>query len=225
VNERELTDAVAKLYRVFARYPLRDDVSYCDHCIAPEDVAALHAVPLHEAPVRMLGRLLINHSTWGDREYHLHFLPRLLELVATGAMNASSYSVWLPAFLIPCRDGPADEHRALDDFFSAWWRHTLTTWPAPCEPQEVLVLLKASGQPVAPYLAAWGSYGGAAAIRHLQALITDLTTGSSVEYGIREELDAWICGPIPDAVLAATDADDVLEEVRSFREWYCPPPS
>jgi len=70
---------------------------------------------------------------------------------------------------------------------------------------------------------AWGSYGGTAAIRHLEALITDLTTGSSVEYGIREELDAWICGPIPDAVLAATDADDVLEELRSFREWYCPP--
>jgi len=67
VNERELTDAVAKLYRVFARYPLRDDVSYCDHCIAPEDVAALHAVPLHEAPVRILGLLLITHSTWGDR--------------------------------------------------------------------------------------------------------------------------------------------------------------
>jgi hypothetical protein len=46
-------------------------------------------------------------------------------------MNASSCSVWLPAFSSRARDGPADEHRALDDFFSAWWRHTLTTWPGP----------------------------------------------------------------------------------------------
>jgi hypothetical protein len=223
VSERELTDAVAELYRVFARYPLRDDVSFCDHCIAPEDVAALHAVPLPEAPVDKLGRLLMNHSTWGDREYHLHFLPRLLELVSSGAMNSYSYSIWLPPFLLPCREGPADEHRALDDFFTAWWRATITTWPARCQPQEILQLVQSCGQPVAPYLAAWGSYGGPAAVDHLEALVTDLTTGSITDVEIRHDIDAWICGPIPEAVLTNADAEEALEDLRWFREWYCAP--
>ena len=223
MSEQELTDTVAELYRVFARYPVRDDVSFCDHCIAPEDVAALHAVPLHEAPVRMLGRLLMNNSTWGDREYHLHFLPRLLELLASGAMNGYSFNTFLPAFLYPCRDGPGDEHRALDEFFTAWWRHTLTTWPAPCQPLEILALVKSCGQPVAPYLAAWGSYGGPATVQHLEALITDLGAGPVVDDQIRADVDTWICGPIPEAVLVTADAGEVLAELRWFREWYCTP--
>jgi hypothetical protein len=129
VSEQELTDAVAELYRVFARYPLRDDVSYCDHCIAPEVVAALHAVPLRPA-----------------------------------------------------------------------------------------------------VLAAWATIGGAASVHHLAALVSDLTTGSITDFEIRADIDAWICGPAPEAALTAAagtpgpdaaDAVEALEDLRWFREWYC----
>jgi hypothetical protein len=100
-------------------------------------------------------------------------------------------------------------------------------WPAPCEPQEILVLVKSCGELVAPYLAAWGSYGGTAAVHHLEALVTDLTTGSITDFEIRHDIDSWICGPIPEAVLttAGPDAEEALEDLRWFREWYCTPQS
>lgn len=58
----------------------------------------------------------------------------------------------------------------MDRFIAAWWQSTLTTWPARCEPREILELIDGYGQRVAPYLAAW-STGNSAPAHHLAGLV------------------------------------------------------
>jgi hypothetical protein len=58
-----LQQTVDELYRVFARYPLHEGVTFCEHCIDPDEVAALHEIPLREATPDQLGQLVGNNST------------------------------------------------------------------------------------------------------------------------------------------------------------------
>jgi hypothetical protein len=146
-----LDEAVAGLYRVFARYPLREDVSYCDHCVAPEEVEELHRTALREVTPDQLEHLMANYSTWGDPAYHAHFLPRLLEVTASGAISVLMYPIQLPPYL---RRVGIEERPALDRFLAAWWQTTLTTWPSRCESQGILKVIDSCGEHIAPYLAA-----------------------------------------------------------------------
>lgn len=93
----DMRTEIEDLYRAYAHHRLIPDVEYCDHCVLPEEVAALHAVPLRDAPAELMGSLLMSHSTWGDRDYRYfrHFLPRMLELVAAGELTDHSFPVFL----------------------------------------------------------------------------------------------------------------------------------
>jgi hypothetical protein len=205
MSARELRRSVDGLYRVFGRYPLRADVRYCDHCVGPDEVRALHEVDLHDVTAEQLGLLMVNFSTWGDPAYHRHFLPRLLELTADGAMNAWSYATFLPPCLGSWSAGTAEERNAVDRFIAAWWQSTLTTWPARCEPRELLELIDGCGQRVAPYLAVWPT-GTSAPAHHLAGLVTDLIVSSHVDSPFWDDIDAWMCSPAPEAILTAAAA-------------------
>lgn len=215
--------SVAELYRVFARYPLREDVSYCDHCVDPAEVRALHQTALHEATADQLGRLMVNYSTWGDPAYHRHFLPRLLELTASGALNGWGYSTFLPASLSTWSSGTVPERAALDRFIATWWQATLVTWPARCEPREILELVEMCDKRIAPYLAAWPTSGRAPA-SHLAELVPDLAVSSRVDSPFWNDIDAWLCGPEPEAILTAaarTGATTALDDLHRYRRWHC----
>jgi hypothetical protein len=223
-----LQQTVDELYRVFARYPLREGVTFCEHCIDPDEVAALHEIPLREATPDQLGQLVGNNSTWGDPVYHWHFLPRLLELTANGAMGIRGDATFLPAFLTLWRDGTAEERRSLDRFFAAWWLATLTTWPARCEPVRILELIDGCEQRIAPYLAAWPTDSVAAA-HHLADLVTDLAASTGYGPAFCHDINAWLCGPVPETMLTAAaqtgpvtgPALRALENLRFHRQVHC----
>ncbi|MBQ0906859.1 hypothetical protein [Micromonospora sp. U21] len=219
----ELQAAVDDLYRVFGRYQLVESVEYCDHCVDPEQVEALHRTPLRQVTAEQLGPLLFNSTTtWGDQRYLNHFMPRLLELVAAGEMNDRSYHVFLPSRLAGLwRSGWDDERRVISDFAWAWWWETTATCPSVCEPREVLDTIAECGQNVSPYLAAWPVHVGKPAARQLAVLVSDLLVSSRQDNGFWCEVNDWLSGPMPADVLAAevsatADPDIALQLSDAF---------
>lgn len=58
----DLAAAVTELYAVFSRYPLREPMGYCPHCVAPEEAAELIMTPLREIPAGLMGRSAIANT-------------------------------------------------------------------------------------------------------------------------------------------------------------------
>jgi hypothetical protein len=216
--------AVEALYQVFDRYPLLEAVEYCDHCVDLEQVAMLHRTPLRRLTADELGPLLFNSTTtWGDQAYLNHFMPRLLELVAAGDMNDWSYPSYLPQRLAGLwRSGTDDERRVIDDFVSAWWQQTTSTWPSVCEPRELLDTIAECGQSVKLYLFAWPVSAGEPAARQLAVLVSDLLVSSREGNGFWREVDGWLFGRMPADVLAAgvcaTGEPDVARQLGDVFE-------
>jgi len=205
--------AVDGLYAAYATVALNRDVDFCDHCVTEAEVRALHSTPLRELTAEHLGPLLFSSTTtWGDIAYFRHFLPRMLELTATGAMNDWSYPSFLPRRLLLSREHDTPEQAAaIDRFHTEWWSRTLATWPPACDAAEVYDTLTEAGVPAPRLLDAWPSAPVPSGTRHLAAFAeAKLTTA-----GTDAELRDWLLGPAPEELLTAVgDADDeVLEEV------------
>ncbi|MFI7541102.1 hypothetical protein [Actinoplanes sp. NPDC049599] len=200
-----MRDAIEQVYRAYAPVPLNPDVEYCDHCVSPEQVAALHSYPLREVPAGTIGRLLTKGlSTWGDEAYFRHFVPRLLELIVAGDLNHVSLPVYLPGKLSRClAAGTPDEREAVDRLLTAWWADTLARYPAPLDALTVYELLTALGRPGEPLLAAFS----VAKPAHLASFVAD----AAIDHP-PPELDAWLRGGVPAALLtAAGNTTDDLE--------------
>ncbi|MGW0433459.1 hypothetical protein ACWDV4_13100 [Micromonospora sp. NPDC003197] len=224
--------AVEALYQVFARYPLIESVAYCDHCVDPEQVADLHHTPLRRLTDKQLGPLLFNSmTTWGDQRYLNHFLPRLLELVASGDMNEWSYPSFLPYRIGGLwRSAVDDERRAIGDFVAAWWQQATSTYPGMCDPSEVLDTIAECGRSVTPYLVGWPVAAGEPAARQLADLVQDLLGSARRAGDFWREVDQWLAGSIPSDVLAAAivatgspdvaqELSDAYEHLACWREW------
>ncbi len=208
----DLKVAVEELYLAFARVPLTDQVDYCDHCVAPEQVAVLRRTPMRQLTSEHLGPLLSKAmSTWGDSRYFKHFLPRLLELVAAGEMEDWSYPTFLPSRLKRCwAEGTPGEQHAIAGFLQAWWLATISSWPSRCKPRDVLETIDAAGHRVVPYLNAWPSQPDAAAARHLAAFVDDWMASAKTGDQFWVDVDRWLREPQPSALLTAAfkDASD-----------------
>lgn len=231
--QEKVDAAVEELYRAFGTVPLIDHVDYCAHCVAPEQVEVLRQTPLRRLTAAHLGPLLFNAmSTWGDLAYFQHFLPRLLELTATGAMEDWSYPSFLPSRLASCwTHGTAEQQAAIARFLAAWWSATTSSWPGQSQPGDVLETIGRSGQPVAPYLAAWAADRSEAAVRHLAAFVGDWLVSSQTADRFWTDVDRWLRSDAPLAMIAAaidhagdpsvadelTDGADSLSVYRSSR--------
>jgi hypothetical protein len=226
-----LTAAVETLYVVFGRYPLPDHVDFCGHCIAEQEVADLHRTPLRQVSVEQMGLLLWNTaSTWGDQEYFNHFLPRLLELVAAGQMNDSSYPVTLPGRLAePWQRGNDEERAAVDGFARAWWQQTMSTSPSACEPFDVFDTILDCGQDPQRYLDDWPVQAGEPAARQLTYLVDGLLPGLGADRPFSPTVNGWLLGPFPIGFLrqsltaasepaAATDLSTTLDHLQLCRQ-------
>lgn len=64
-----LPDAIEELYRVHRDVPLDPDVSYCDHCLGPDDVEELRRTPLRELSADATRLLLFAESDLPLRPY------------------------------------------------------------------------------------------------------------------------------------------------------------
>lgn len=228
----DLPATVEALYQVFERYPLIESVDYCDHCVEAAQVADLHRTPLRRLTDEQLGPLLFKStSTWGDQRYLNHFLPRLLELVASGDMDDWSYpSVLSNRIGGLWRSGADDERRAIGDFMAAWWQQVTSTYPGGCEPSELLDTIAECGQSVTPYLVGWPVAAGEPAARQLADLVRNFLGSTWRKSEFWREVDQWLAGPMPTDVLAAAVAatgnpdvaqelSDVYEHLACWREW------
>jgi hypothetical protein len=163
-----LGEAVIGLYQTFGRYPLRDSIDACPHC--GFDDTALYAAPMAELTREALRRFAASAlTTWGGLDDLKHFLPRILEILATngflypdaeglyGRLVYGSFSQW-----------PDDEVEAVRRFAVAHWADTLSRYPAAEPAESVLCGILLLGEEIGPYLAHWeGVLATEAARRHL----------------------------------------------------------
>src|SRR4051812_47574663 len=95
--QRELNDAIERLYSVFGAYSAPAHPAYCECCVTePEDVV-LRTKPVRELTQKELNRYTFKAiSTWGTVEQFKYLLPRLFELVVEDVDDEYRYN---PEFL------------------------------------------------------------------------------------------------------------------------------
>ncbi|MCC7352800.1 MAG: hypothetical protein IT330_03505 [Anaerolineae bacterium] len=121
-----LRSAVENLYAVFARYPLREHVEGCEHCVYGNDHEQIHARLLRELTSDDLSKFSWKAlTTWGTVDDFKHFLPRLLELMAFEGLEVPGYKFSLAEW----HTWPQDEQQAVEAYFVAWWRFALASFP------------------------------------------------------------------------------------------------
>jgi hypothetical protein len=126
----DLAAAVTELYAVFSRYPLREPMSNCPHCIGPDEAAELTGTPLREIPATLIGVYAENAmgETWGDWDDPKHFLPRVLELLGTGELcQFMLFEMLFTGLSIRAQDWPDDGRLALGGYLRALHRQVSVT--------------------------------------------------------------------------------------------------
>ncbi|WP_405101389.1 hypothetical protein [Micromonospora sp. NBC_01412] len=200
--------AVERLYAAFAHHSMPADMTACEHCVDPADVALFARTPLRELAPDQLGTYLMNPGTWGDETELPHLLPRLLEAYATGEME---HWLWPDRVTRRISDRwqawPAAERDAVEHFVRVWWHRTLDGYPSVTPAQDLLDAVAELGVDIGPYLAEFAGVPGEAAARHLADVISDWAYGSSLRDGAEESMRRWLAGPTPvDVLRAATGA-------------------
>ena len=179
-----LDEAAEQLYAVFAIYPLRDRIPGCTHCVDAAMEAALRSKPL-----RLLTGDDVNlyaakaMTTWGEPGDFKHFLPRLVELVASDRGFFHEYIAYKLDYA-RWRTWPQAERRAIAQYLLALWRVNLSAYPSPLRglsAGEWLDWLQAIVPDLTTYLDAWRADTRLPAIRHLAALVEEVVHGANFD--------------------------------------------
>ena len=121
-----LEDAIERLYGVFARYRRPAVVEGCPCCVGAADQAKLHARPLRALGEEELRRYAFKAlTTWGTEDDLRHFLPRILELVASSGLGVDPQTVLGKLAYGHWERWPEDERAAIRAFLDAWLEETL----------------------------------------------------------------------------------------------------
>jgi hypothetical protein len=175
----QLQEAIAGLYRVFARYPLNVRMQACPCCVSGSDFARLFDGELRELEPGQLDHFAWKATTtWGTRDDYRHFLPRIFELLATQA-EAVSFEPWLQVSKLEYagwRNWPKSERQAVSEFWYALFSSTLATPPARGAiygAADIATAIASLGLDVTRVLAEWAQSGNAGAI-HLAHAVRDL---------------------------------------------------
>lgn len=173
--------AVARLYKAFSRYKLREPI----RCEMSNRILIDTGKPLREfthADLRYYSWKAM--TTLGTQEDFKHFLPRLLELTAdsdSGEAGTELSGVLMKLQYGECRGWPEAEKAVLLEFFRTFWRLALTV-PDPRPPvRDWLEGIALFADDLTPYLREWQRTDDPAALRHLCDFIP------SVAHGIRKE--------------------------------------
>ncbi|MFI1192709.1 hypothetical protein ACH4T9_05495 [Micromonospora sp. NPDC020750] len=222
----EFERAVERLYAAFAHHPLPADMTACEHCVDPADVALFARTPLRKLTPDQLGTYLMNPGTWGDETEFPHLLPRLLEAYATGEMEH-----WLWPDRVTRRisgrwqNWPAAERDAVEHFVHVWWCRTLDGYPSAPPAQDLLDAVAELGVDVGPYLAGFAGVPGEAPARHLADVIDHWSYGGSLHGDAEESMRRWLAGPTPvDVLLSAAVASaspEIAAELAEAAEHAC----
>ncbi|GGN05827.1 hypothetical protein GCM10011609_51460 [Lentzea pudingi] len=107
---------IERLYDVFAM-PRPRVVEFCDHCVTPEAVAPFTTVPLRELTSDQVGRFWLKSGTIGDDDFVRYLLPRVMELIAAGELEADFF--WLRLVAEAYAKGDPREQAAVREYFLA----------------------------------------------------------------------------------------------------------
>jgi hypothetical protein len=199
-----LNEAVRALYDAFASRSRRAEIEFdaCDHCVSPEEARALARTPLRDIDAGVLSTFILNASseTWGTADDLWYYLPRILELVATGEFH--SYDLWslFSVMGLRWRDWPQDQQEAVGRHMSALWQAALAGYWHPVKLSVVEVLEAAAdlGLPADSYLREWETHASEASVLHLAWLIRHRPKPSA-EWS--RQVDRWLSGPAPRSLL------------------------
>ncbi|MFS1523840.1 hypothetical protein ACL7TT_06950 [Microbulbifer sp. 2304DJ12-6] len=150
-----LQTAIENAYDTFARYPRSADISGCPCCVLEEDHKALNSAPLGELTSSDLERFVHKAmTTWGGDDDFKHFLPRILELIATD-MPLAHYSEVIAGKLVYAEwhRWPEPEQNAVAVFLNAWWQWG--RWEDAAQVETCLVTLACAGWNVSRQLSEW----------------------------------------------------------------------
>ncbi|MDI1463430.1 hypothetical protein QEZ54_20830 [Catellatospora sp. KI3] len=199
----DLAAAIEELYAVFGRHPLAQRIDYCTHCVGEDEAMVLQRKRLRElaaSDLELFSRKAM--STWGDEADFRHFLPRILELFATGELthgylfvktmsNVRHYGTcW-----------PADEVKAVEEYMITLWRRTLSEREPILRAAEILEGAAANDHSIAPYLAIWAEDTGEPAAMHLAEFMDELAWTYWQEDTLRRESRAWLHSGVPARIL------------------------
>jgi hypothetical protein len=192
-----LSDAVEELYRAFRDVPLDPDVSYCDHCLGPDDVAELRVTPLRELGADAIHRLVANApvGTLGDMTYFRHFLPRVVELAVRGEVWASMIEIGVEKAF---KESDPPQRAAILAVLEAWWSDILSTWPSATSADDLIAIVDCCELPLRPYFDAWSAHGTTTAAHHLADYVGALVFSDSTA-----ERDAWLASGAASALIRA----------------------
>ncbi|HEX8864644.1 MAG TPA: hypothetical protein VF821_03205 [Lentzea sp.] len=107
---------IERLYEVFAA-PRPAVVEFCDHCVDPAAVAPFTTVPLRQLTSDQIEEFWLKSGTIGDETFVRYLLPRVLDLIAAGALDADFF--WLGLVAKVYAEGDSRERTALQNYFLA----------------------------------------------------------------------------------------------------------
>jgi hypothetical protein len=205
-DERPGVDqAVRALYGAFASRSRRAEIEFdaCDHCVSPQEASALASTPLDQISAELLSTFILNAEswTWGTPDDLWYYLPRILDLVATGGLDRHGLWSLFPVMGMSWQDWPQEQQDAVSGFLNALWQQTVTGYRHPCS-LSVVDVLEAGGSlglPAGRYLRTWENNPSEPAALHLAWLIRN-RTGPADQWS--REVDQWLCGPAPRALLS-----------------------
>lgn len=123
----ELDDAIEHLYAVFRPYRA-GRVAGCPCCVSREEQQRLHSKRLRELAGDDLSAFAFSSLyTWGTLKDFKHFLPRMLELCATGELRTDPQTIY--GKFVHEGPWPAEERAALERFTLALLVEALYTTP------------------------------------------------------------------------------------------------
>lgn len=105
---------IERLYDVFAM-PRPRVVEFCDHCLTPQDVAPFTTVPLRELTAEQVETYWLRAGKIGDENFARYLLPRVLDLIAAGELEADFY--WLRMANSAHEKGDARERQAIEAYY------------------------------------------------------------------------------------------------------------
>jgi len=200
----ELTEAVARLYQVFASRPRRTGIEFdaSDQDASPQERRELARTPLHDLKAGLLSTFILNATswTWGTPDDVWYYLPRILELVAAGELAPTDLWSLFRVTGHYWRSWPRDQQEALVRYMMALWRATLSGYwhPAAFTATDVLAAASNLGLPAKQYLSEWETSPGESPALHLAWLIRNRTRNND---GLERQLSQWLAGPAPRRVL------------------------
>jgi hypothetical protein len=163
-----LHQASERLYEVFADYP--PNLEGCPHCVFEEMKEPLRTIPLRELTSDELFTFHMKvMTTWSDEEGFRHFLPRILDLVATDVESSLDLcTITNKLFYAEWMKWPVCEKEAVEDFVFALWNRLIRIYPDyPPFVNDTLSLAIGITDNIEPYLQVWSNEESGAAALHI----------------------------------------------------------